>query len=507
MKILFIYPNAGSQIGFNYGVSHISSLLKLSGHSVELIQLCEEISPLPDDAQFFETVKASNPDIVGFSTVTNQWNYTKKLAALARKACPEAKIVCGGAHATIAGEETAMSGLFDCVFVGECEETFRDYADCIAEGRDPKNISNGIYLDQGKAVSNPVRLLPDLSRLPMKDYSIFDFQKLIDAKHGWVGLMASRGCPFSCTYCFNHKMVQKYRRDLACSFKDLNYIRHFPVPQVMDEISFLLSSYKNIKMFIFDDDLFTYRQDYVAEFCSEYRKRFTQPFVVNGHVGFFDERRASDLASANCKIVKFGLESGSEKIRRQIMNRHMSNESIGDAISMVNSAGMHSSVFVMIGLPHENKDDLMATVKLLARSRPGRFRWTFFFPFPGTESHEIASKGNFIDFKKMDDLVNFTDESCLIFDEEQSLFLDKVGAILPWFVNAESEMDCSPFYRKKVSDIIALTRREWEQRKPLLRDEDRQISSKMGAMGLSHYAVKYNRFMGVISDFFLNERD
>ena len=84
MKILFIYPNAGSQLGFNYGISHLSAVLKDAGHEVSLVQLCEEITALPSREEFMARVKEENPDLVGFSVVTNQWTYAKQLATWAR---------------------------------------------------------------------------------------------------------------------------------------------------------------------------------------------------------------------------------------------------------------------------------------------------------------------------------------------------------------------------------------------------------------------------------------
>lgn len=506
MKILFIYPNAGSQIGFNYGVSHLSAVLKNAGHKVELLQLCDELEPLPSDEQFSGIIKESAADIIAFSVVTNQWQYTEKLAKLAREAAPAAKLVCGGVHATVATEDTVKSALFDYVFIGESEDAFLEFVEKLSRGESVAEVRNLAYLKNGQVISNPVRPLPELDKLPFKDYEIFDFQKLIDAKNGWVGLMASRGCPFSCTYCFNHKMVKKYRTDLKCSFKELNYIRHFPVKEVIKEIKFLLERYKNIKMFIFDDDLFTFDTDYLVHFCEEYKKVSSLPFVVNAHVGFFDEIRAKALAEANCSIVKFGLESGSEKIRSKIMNRHMSNESISKAIQTVNQYGMHSSVFVMIGLPFETKDDLMQTIKLVADSQPGRFRWTYFFPYPGTESHRIAVEAGFVDFEKMTKLVNFTDDSCLDFGAEHNLFLKKVGLAMPWFVNAESNLPCASAYREKVNWLLGLDAQKLEEIAPQIRTEDKKISEEMQNLRIPHYAIKYNRFMGVISDYFLNEK-
>lgn len=504
MKILFIYPNAGSQLGFNYGVAYIAAVLKQAGHQVEFRQMCEDLEPLPTKDEFIRYLQDVNPDIVGFSVVTNQWGYAAKLAQWAREAL-SVPLVCGGIHATVAAKEILETGLFDYVFLGESEAAFLEFVEKISSHEKVDHVRNMGMIVNGKIRINPVRPLPDLQRLPFKAYELFDFQKIIDAKNGWVGLMASRGCPFKCTYCFNHLMVKKYRNDLQCSFNQLNYIRHHSVQQLIDEIVFLQNNYKNISMYIFDDDLFTYDKDYVEEFCSAYKKVSDLPFVVNAHVGFFDDSRAHHLADAGCRIVKFGVESGSSKIRSAVMNRHMSNEKMIEAINHVHRYHMHSSVFIIIGLPHENRDDVMETVTFLGKSKPGRFRWTFFFPFPGTESYQMSIDGGYVNKEKLGALMNFTDESALDFGEEQNLFLEKVGRIMPWFVNAYADFEASPLYLSRVNEILKMDRREWENISTTLLDEDKRISAQLQKENKTHYAVKYNRFMGVISDYFMNE--
>ncbi len=505
MKIFFIYPSAESQLGFNYGVAHMAALLKQAGHEVAFWQLCEEVEPLPTEAQFVERIAAEQPDILAFSVVTNQWTYTQRLAAWAR-ARFSIPFVIGGIHVLMGVEEVLKTGLFDYAFRGECENAFLEFVTRMERGESVASVPNLAYVRDGQVHVNPVGPLPELTELPLKDYDSMDFQRLIDAKNGWVGLMASRGCPFSCTYCFNHVMVEAYKQDLHCTFKRLNYIRRFTVGQVIDEIQYLLAHYRNIRMFIFDDDLFTFDKAYVKEFCRAYRQICDLPFVVNAHVGFFDDECAAELAGANCRIVKFGLESGSEKIRRTILNRHMSNDSIVEAIAAVERHQMHSSVFIIIGFPHEERDDLFDTIRLLGRARPGRFRWTYFFPFPGTKAHQISRAGGFINREKMERLMNFTDESCLEFGPAQNLLLRKIGRIMPWFVNAWSDLPVAPFYREKVERLLALDEAQWEQAAPALLEQDQQYSRQHAAAGLSHYAVKYNRFMGVLSDYFLHEK-
>jgi radical SAM superfamily enzyme YgiQ (UPF0313 family) len=504
MKVLFIYPSADSQLGFNYGVAHMAAILKKADHEVAFWQLCEDIEPLPTETQFIERLTRERPDVLAFSVVTNQWAYTQRLAQWARPrfAIP---FVIGGVHALVSVEDILRTGLFDYAFRGECEDAFLEFIDRMQRGESVETAPNLAYARDGRLQVNPVGPLPELTSLPLKDYECMDFQRMIDAKNGWVGLMASRGCPFSCTYCFNHVMVEAYKRDLHCSFKGLNYIRRFTVEQMIKEIAYLLKHYRGIRTFIFDDDLFTFDKAYVKEFCRAYRRVTDLPFVVNAHVGFFDDECAADLAGAGCRIVKFGVESGSERVRRTILNRHMSNDSIVEAIAAVARHGMHSSVFIIIGFPHEQREDVFDTVRLLGRAKPGRFRWTYFFPFPGTKSHQISVEGGFIDFDKMQRLQNFTDQSCLEFSDEHDFLLKKIGRIMPWFVNAYSDLPVAAFYREKVEELLALDEAEWERVALGLLEKDKAYSQRHAREGLSHYAVKYNRFMGVISDYFLKE--
>ena len=505
MKIFFIYPNSGSQVGFNYGVSHIAAIMAKAGHKVVFWQLCEDIAPLPSREDFINRIKNESPDLLAFSVVTNQWGYTQKLASWAKESL-SVPIVCGGVHALVSGQEILETSLFDYIFRGESEDAFLEFVERLSCGKSVENVRNLGFVENGKIKINPVGPLPDLERLPFKDYTIMDFQKLIDAKRGWVGLMASRGCPFSCTYCFNHKMVAAYRADLKCTFKELNYIRRFRVDQIIDEIKFLLKNYQRINTFIFDDDIFTFDKAYIKEFCREYKKVCGIPFVVNAHFKFFDEELAADLKSANCKVIKFGVESGSEKIRRSILNRHMTNDDIVQAIQIVNDTGMHSSVFVIIGFPYETGEEVFETIRLLGQARPGRFRWTFFFPYPGTKAHEISLEGEFIDAEKMNLLKNFTDGSCLEFGAEHNLLLKKIGRIMPWFVNADSNLPVADFYRQKIDEVLKMDEGNWNRITSELGEQDKKYSQHFSEKGLAHYAIKYNPFMGVISDYFLNEK-
>lgn len=178
----------------------------------------------------------------------------------------------------------------------------------------------------------------------------------------------------------------------------------------------------------------------------------------------------------------------------------MTNQDILNAFTAAHESDLHTSAFVMIGLPKETRSDVLATIDLLAAIRPGRFRWSIFFPYPGTVAYEIAKDGGLIDFEKMETLSNFTAESCLDFGAEHNLLIDKLAVAFPWFVNERTDLPSSPIYHELVSEIERMDTKTWERVRSSIRSTDRELSAFLTKSDREHYAIKYNEFMGVRSD-------
>jgi len=489
MRVLFIYPNLNAQIGFNYGISYMSGLLRSEGIETSLLNINADLGYPLDLDRIKRDVMRIAPDVIGFSVLTNQYKYALEIAAHLRTYY-DRPIVFGGIHPTMDPHGTLKEPVFDSICVGEGEEAFLE---SIRAGG-PRGVRNMGYRDGGRAVLEPLRPYTDLARLPPKDYEIFDFQRMIDAKDGWVGLLASRGCPFRCTYCLNHRIITLYK-DSGHLPKD--YIRRHTVDQVVGEINSLLSRYHRISMFIFDDDLFTFDKNWLREFAEKYRSVTRIGFVCNAHVRMFDEETAACLKQAGCRIVKFGVESGSERMRRTVLSRYMTNSDIEAAFTAAHKCGLHTSAFVMIGLPGEEKADVQETLRLLSKLQPGRFRWTLFFPFVGTRAFEIAQRAGAIDFGRMADLDNFTDETCMDLGEDVNLYVKKVKDCFCAFVNGYAHI---PEYARIVSRVEAMGTGEWQAEKALIAGEIEGTDEGMRISGQQHYEVRYNRFMGVRSD-------
>lgn len=493
MRVLFVYPNINTQIGFNYGISYISGLLKARGIETRLINVNEKLGYPLDLERIRRDVLSYRPDVVGFSVLTNQAKYASTIAGHMRSYL-HVPIVFGGIHPTMDPHETLKDSAVDTICVGEGEEAFLE----LVQSGAPQGIRNLAYKRaDGRTFFEPLRPFVDITKLPFKDYDIFDFQQMIDAKDGWVGLTASRGCPFRCTYCLNHKIMSLYK---AHGHLPRTYLRRHTVDQMVSEIDYLLTRYRNIKMFIFDDDIFTFDKEWLHEFSLRYKKMTNIGFVCNAHARVFDDEMARDLKEAGCRIVKFGIESGSDRVRRGVLHRFMTNDDIVRSFEAAHRHGLHTSAFVMMGLPHETPEDLMETMRLLARVRPGRVRWTLFFPFVGTKAYDIARDADLIDGEKMRLLDNFTDETCMKLGAQEDLLVRKLKNFFCLYLNGLADMDGGGGYRSLLDQVETADPVTLEEGRDLLVEQVRAMDATMDRQGKPYYEVKYNPFMGVRSD-------
>jgi len=525
MRVLFIYPNLYTQMGFNHGLAALSAVLKEAGHETRLLNLNENLPPVPSHEDAWELLCEWTPELIGFSCLTQQYGSALELArALRTRAELEGvtlpPLVVGGIHPTMVPEDVMRDGVWDHVGVGECEDSLLELARRVEAGEIADDVPNFLSWPGGVRPDapvdagwnhNPVGPFPDFPAQPLPDYGLFDTQRITDLKDGWFSVMTSRGCPYRCTYCLNHRIVDTYKADLDRKVADLGFFRFRDPEFVVKELKHVLSSHDRVKTFLFDDDLFTQNAEHAIAVCDAMvREGVSVPFVVNSHVKRLDPRVAEALGRAGCSILKLGIESGSPRVRKQVLKRHMTQRDILDTVASAEEHKLHTSGFLMVGLPTETNEERWETVDLLATTRIGRFRTSFFFPFPGTEGWDMTVEGGYVDPNEIDSKRTFTDGSVLDFGAEENLFIDKLGRALPWFVNARlerfhSDSPVSQRYAPLVERVQAMDADEWRVFMPTIQEVDAELSRAACAAGELHYALKYGSTMGVRSDWFLAE--
>jgi anaerobic magnesium-protoporphyrin IX monomethyl ester cyclase len=483
MKVLIIYPDLETTVSYSFGVGIIVSFLKANGHKVKVIQLNEEIDYPLDYERIKKDIESFDPNIVAFSSTSTQFKFVKELAPLIKRDF-KVPILLGGIHATSAPEETIGEDAIDFICIGEGEHAFLELVNKLERGEDASNIQNIWLKSNGNVIKNSLREpVQDLDSLPFADREEVDHKRIVSISRGWVNILVGRGCPYRCTYCINHRYFDLYGNKYT--------VRLRGVDNVLREIEQIAKD-PNVKMINFNDDTFTINKEWSLEFCREYAKRFKLPFACNIRPTNFDREIAEALKAAGCQEVKIGLESGSQRVRKEMLNRHMSDDVIIKAFETAKRSGLRCWSFTMIGIPTETREDVLATIKLLAKIRPYIIRCSIMYPFKGTKIHDYCVEHGLIDKEKEEKYANYFDGSILKLDGMSQLDILKFKKMFKWYVDAHSDIEAAPFYKRIVKYFEQLPDEEWENGKAveMIKIVDRNIDKVFREMKKEHYATR-----------------
>jgi radical SAM superfamily enzyme YgiQ (UPF0313 family) len=315
-------------------------------------------------------------------------------------------VVVGGTASTFLHEMLLASGLVDFACVGEGEGAIVDLCNKLYNGEDCSNIKN-IYTvgKDGDIIRNPLRPLVNLNDLPLPDFSIYDEMRFYRPFMGGVvrtlQIDIDRGCPYGCTYCVAPK--------LAATFKENNcgsYYRLKSWDKVFEEMKELVKLYKLNFMWISSETILAIPTEKLREFGDRYIKEINLPLWCQSRLDTFTEEKTKILANMGCKNICVGLEHGSELIRKNLLNKHITNEKVLDAIRLLTKYGIYLTINNMIGLPGETREDVFEGVKLnktISEILKGKHNINVFtfMPFSGTELRQTCIEKGYIEANTM----------------------------------------------------------------------------------------------------------
>jgi radical SAM superfamily enzyme YgiQ (UPF0313 family) len=387
MKITFVYPDVVPHrldwTGYFYsGIGSLSAALKEAGHRTSLIHITQPIGR----QTFIKRIRDEDSDLIGFSSTSNMFSIVRKLASWLVEARVKVPTICGGIHPTIAPEESIRLEGMDMICRGEGEAPLVELCNKMENKEGISNIQNLWVKRNDNLIKNALRpLLKDLDALPFPDRSIYSYQSLYSEREGRGSFIASRGCPYNCTYCSNHLLRTIYGMENRP-------VRFRSVDNVIDEIRQVLKNYPFIKTLVFDDDILFLNRKWSEQFSEKYRQEINLPFVCNARADVTDEAMITLLKNARCAHVKFGLESGNEEIRYKVLNRRMTDDQIKKAFAICTKAGIITESFNMVGIPHETPGAILDTIKLNATIGVDKMQVSIYQPFVGTELGELCRK-------------------------------------------------------------------------------------------------------------------
>jgi radical SAM superfamily enzyme YgiQ (UPF0313 family) len=328
------------------------------------------------------------PDIVAVSCLSVDFDFVvERLKSLKEEF--GFKVIFGGIHAILLPEEVINNDICDFVCTGEGEVSFVQLLDTLDQETSLLSVK-GIWFKMGGEIHrNEMSELTNLSKLPFLDLSDFDpihFYRPFDGKrYKMVNYELSRGCPFFCSYCVNGTLKKKYA-GLG------KYHRIKTVGQAIDELKSLIQKYDFEFVRFWDEDFMAIPEQTATEFAQRYKEEISLPFIIYARVESVTVRKVELLKDMGCRTFAMGIESGNEFIRRNVLNRHMSNETIRKTFSLVKSYGIRVSAYNMIGLPLENRDSIFDTVELNRDVEADSFSVTLLEPYQGTPIRELCEK-------------------------------------------------------------------------------------------------------------------
>ena len=373
-----------------FGISIIITVLQEHGHDVELFV----VTPATDlENTISKFVLEQNPKLICYTAVTTQYWQVKNVANHIKSLNKEIFHILGGHHASLDSDAVMEEGVFDAICVGEGENSIVELADNIenySEYQHIKPIKNLWFYDKDnkKIIKNQrADFRQDLDDLPYINRKIWD--KYIDNPSDYPAILLGRGCPFKCTYCSNHAMAK---------LSDGKYTRFRSPENIVGEIKGILGNYENVERIYLEVETFGANRkasfaifDKLAEFNSSQHKkiRFGANLALTSNF-MSNEERCHELLSkakkANLMTINIGLESGSERFRKDVLIRpKYTNDELVRFCRLAKDYKIKVIFFVLIGLPGETLDDYFETVKTARRAQPHTCYVSIFYPYLGTD--------------------------------------------------------------------------------------------------------------------------
>jgi radical SAM superfamily enzyme YgiQ (UPF0313 family) len=341
-KVLLIYPPLYYSMGLPQsldvsspplGLLYLAAVLEREGIAVKFLDIGAENLSIQETLRF---ISEEGFGIVGISAMTPQLQGAVTLAeAIKGEFGVKVIIGLGGAHFSSNPDFINRFECFDFGITGEAETVFPVILKDIFSGAKVQRIYRGTPVD-------------DLDRIPLPA------RHLAKAKYPQLGsLIFSRGCPYSCFYCSRPAIS--------------NIVRYRNPSSVVDEIGMLRGRYKG--RFQFQDDAFTINKEYSMSLCAELIKRKVKvQWAAYTRVDLVDEETVKIMASAGCKRIIFGIESGNEAIRNQVIGKKFSNEQIKKALFLCRKYNIERGGFFMIGIPGEGKNEVIETTDFMLKN-------------------------------------------------------------------------------------------------------------------------------------------
>lgn len=368
------------------GIAYLASFVRKAGIDVKILDQYAECLSMD---RIYDLIKKFSPDLIGYSSTTPNYYAAIHMARQIRNNFPNILTVMGGIHPSIFPKEVLDDDAIDFVIRDEGEFSLLELCKELEnnsrnferiDGLSFKDPQGQIHNGRAQNVNLDKLPFPAYDLLPMHLYSSPSYTKYASPVYQMI---ASRGCPFSCTYCINAELniSAKYRR------RDLN--------SVVDEIELLVNKYK-ARQIQFWDPIFPLGRQQALDFCKKIIDKDLHKKIVwtsTTRAEFITEEIVKAMVKSGCKAVGFGIESGVPELLHKV-NKKLDLEKVRHTCRICKKHGLVVFAAFILGFPDETKEMTQQTIDFAKSLDIYYAQFSIMVPYPGTPLHrELEQKG------------------------------------------------------------------------------------------------------------------
>jgi radical SAM superfamily enzyme YgiQ (UPF0313 family) len=396
VKVLFIVPpethsiesSVPKQLESGKGFYPKLGLLSVAAHLEQVGGLRPSFIDCPADgigySELERRLRADPPDLVGISTLT--FNLIDAMLAVqtVKRAAPNARVCMGGQHVNLYPLETLGLDGIDFVIAGEGERPFTELVRVLDRGASAAALDAipGLGWKNGGLRLSPARdLVANLDELPFPARHLIEldhYSHMIGRGKRIATIQSSRGCPAGCTFCD----IRKTR------------FRERSPENVRAEILELVE--RGVDDLFFVDDTITINKKRMFALCELLAAKGPKiNFKISARVDTVNPELLAALKRAGCYRIHYGVESATQRLL-DYMEKGSNLNKIRRAFQWTRAAGIGAFAYMMIGIPTETYDEMMASVDLAIELDPEYAQFSICTPYPKTELYFRMLKDGYI---------------------------------------------------------------------------------------------------------------
>jgi radical SAM superfamily enzyme YgiQ (UPF0313 family) len=371
----------GGYIPFPIWLATAAALAKQHGHEAEVR---DSVASGETYETFYAHVARMRPEVVVLETATPTLRHDLAVVDRIREILGEVVVILTGMHFEL--EQAWFLDKYsqiDYTVYGEYEHSTIALIDVLSgkTSHPLADIGGLVWRNNGVATKNPFGKLVPLENLPWCERDDLPMDNYYDGVCGLqrpqLQLMATRGCPYGCTFCGWPQMLYRGPKYRVRTAED-----------VAAEIKANLAK-RPYKSFYIDDDTVNLKKSYILELAKAIKDAglHTIPWGTMGRADLMDEEMLAALKDAGLFSIKYGVETADQALLNEIKKNIKISEVI-EGVEMTKKYGIKVHLTFTFGLPSDTPETIERTIQLACRLPVDTVQFSITTPYPGTKMYE-----------------------------------------------------------------------------------------------------------------------